>query len=434
MRQFAVLHALIVITSLSAGTAWAATPAEPTLQPVGAGAYYRQVLRTLDELERQLPAITAGASAAAQWYVEDATLGLGADGNAAFVAEAQYRSGGVMAMLGRSPEKEWRGVLLYCLREDRMAEDLERLALYRRHGCRVILFGSTNLLQQARVASFKADAEMIIPAAVGNGLFRSAVGTWVTPTYETAAMATLWVWTGEFVAACTRHGSMPPMYQSIRIPTGKERNAKLRDIRFQAFCPPAAKEGELALRWLAATRNRLSTVRKNQSEKIVRIAKLANEARHAGHRAFAITGGHGVAAILGMPHDGGLFIRIDPRTLDPKKADPNLSFQKGDFLLVAGYDHIFNDAGSFHLIDRFREAGGTVAFCIATYRKDQIEQIRPADVLLDTGWEYGDADVDLSGYEVKILPTSGILTATIFFMIDSELLALTEPKTTGEIL
>jgi hypothetical protein len=106
-----------------------------------------------------------------------------------------------------------------------------------------------------------------------------------------------------------------------------------------------------------------------------------------------------------------------------------MAFQKSDFLLVAGYDHIFNDPGNFQLVDRFREAGGTVAFCLATYRQDQIGQIRPAEILLDTGWEFGDADVQLTGYDVKILPTSGILTAATFFMIEAELLALTEPQT-----
>jgi hypothetical protein len=300
----------------------AATPLAAAPQPVGAEAYYRQVLRILDELERQLPALTTSASAAAKGYVEDALLDLGADGNAAFVSEAQYRSGGPMAMLGRSPEKAWRGIMLYCLREDRLAEDLERLAMYRRYGCRVILFGSESLLRQARSEPFAPDSEAVIPAAANNGLFRNAAGQWVIPTYETAAMATLWVWMGEFVAACTREGKMPPMYQSIRVPAGKERNAKLRGTRFQTPCPPAVKEGELARRWLAATRERLGNLREKQSDKIGRIAKLAHEARRAGHRTFAITGGHGTAAIMETPHNAGLFIRVDPRALDPKKADP----------------------------------------------------------------------------------------------------------------
>jgi len=388
--------------------------------PRNAEAYYLYVLQMLDDIERQLPSITKSANAAAQWYIQDESLGLGADGNAAFVYEAQYRSGGLIGMLGRSPEKDWRGILIYCLRENHIDEDIERLIKYRNKGCRIILFGSANLLQHARTDLFKPDAEIIVPAAVNSGLFQNASGQWVIPTYETAAMASLWVWTAEFVGSCTRKGKMPPMYQSIRVPGAKERNANLMNIRFQEPCPQEVKEGELALRWMSALKKRLAVLHEKQKNIIIQIANQANATRGNGRKVFAVTGGHGVGHILDTPYSSGFFTHLDPRMLDPKKTDSRALFKKGDFLLIVDYDHIFNDAGNFHLVDRFREAGGTMAFCIATYRKDQIEQLKPEDIILDTGWEYGDADVELLGYDVKILPTSGVLTATAFFMIETQ--------------
>jgi len=388
----------------------------------GAEAYYLYVLQMLSDIQHLLPSITESATAAAQWYIQDKSLGLGVDGNPAFVYEAQHRSGGLIGMLNRSPEKDWRGILLYCLRENRTSEDLEQLVEYRKKKCFIVLFGSVGLLQQARTDSFKPDAEIIVPAAVNGGLFQNASGQWVIPTYEISSMASLWVWSAEFVAACTRKGKMPPMYQSIRVPGARERNAKLMNIKFQEHCPPGIKEGELALQWLSTIRKRLAALYEKQKHTIVKIANLAEHTRSSGGKVFAVTGGHGVGHLLNTSHSSGLFIQITPQAIDPEKGDIKELFKKGDFLLVAGYDHIFNDAENFHLVDRFREAGGTMAFCIATYRKDQIEQLKPEDIILDTGWEYGDADVELPGYDVKILPTSGVLTAATFFMINAQMI------------
>jgi len=282
------------------------------------------------------------------------------------------------------------------------------------------------LLEQVHRNPFRPDSEIIVPAAANSGLLQNASGQWMIPTYEIAAMASMWVWTAEFVGSCTRKGKMPPMYQSIRVPGAKERNAKLMNIKFQEPCPPAVKEGELAFRWLSVLKERLAVLHEKQKDAIIQIASRADTTRRSRGRIFAVTGGHGVGHILDTPYDSGFFIHIDPRTIDPKKGDSKALFKKGDFLLVADYDHIFNDAGNFYLVDRFREAGGIMAFCIAPYRKDQIEQLKHEDIILDTGWEYGDADVELPGYDVKILPTSGILTTTAFFMIDAQIMRFNE--------
>ena len=42
----------------------------------------------------------------------------------------------------------------------------------------------------------------------------------------------LWAWTGEFVAACTRLGRMPVLYQSYGLPGGPERGKKYQGKKF----------------------------------------------------------------------------------------------------------------------------------------------------------------------------------------------------------
>ena len=44
--------------------------------------------------------------------------------------------------------------------------------------------------------------------------------------------AELWMWTAEFVAACTRSGKMPVLYQSYGLPGGYERAKKYQGKRF----------------------------------------------------------------------------------------------------------------------------------------------------------------------------------------------------------
>jgi hypothetical protein len=39
------------------------------------------------------------------------------------------------------------------------------------------------------------------------------------------------------------------------------------------------------------------------------------------------------------------------------------------------------------------------------------------DLLIDTQWEYGDAAVCLPGYDLKILPASGVLQSAVFWTL-----------------
>ena len=52
------------------------------------------------------------------------------------------------------------------------------------------------------------------------------------PTDTFVNLANLWAFTGEFIAACTRHGKMPVVYQSYSLPGGRERAESLRSRRF----------------------------------------------------------------------------------------------------------------------------------------------------------------------------------------------------------
>ncbi len=84
-------------------TLWlGATPCVPAADS-GAEAYYAESVRLLQQVERNLPQITATAERAAGMYIADDRLGMGTDGQFAFFAEAQGRSGGIMTLAGFWP-------------------------------------------------------------------------------------------------------------------------------------------------------------------------------------------------------------------------------------------------------------------------------------------------------------------------------------------
>ena len=52
----------------------------------------------------------------------------------------------------------------------------------------------------------------------------------------------LWAFSGELVAALTRCGAMPPIYQSVLMPGARRRNEARQGLRFEAAheVPPIA--------------------------------------------------------------------------------------------------------------------------------------------------------------------------------------------------
>jgi len=399
--------------------------ADSATRSAGALAYRQKILRILDAVELQVPQLAASASAAANHYVRDETLGLGVDGTRCFIHEVAYRSGGLMAVSRPDQMKKapWKGIVLYALRKGQTTEDAKRLADYAKRGCPLVIFGTERLLNQVHLSETAVLGKVVVPASSA-----------AAPTYPLATMATLWPWMGEFVAACTRAGKMPPMYQSIRVPMARDRNEQLRNVRFHADNPRPITAGVLAKAYLHSMRSRLAKLQQRQAATITRIAQLAVERRRQGKHLFMVGGAHGAAYLTEGSNHPGLFEDITQRWRQQHAKDyppghPKIAFEPGDILLVVGYDYVPNTGGWFNLADKARQGGATLILCIATFRPDQMSQVKPGDVLLDMPWGLGDADVSLPGYDVKILPTSNVLAAAVYGMINAETSALASAAT-----
>jgi hypothetical protein len=107
----------------------------------------------------------------------------------------------ISPLAGRVPTNH--DIILYAVPDSLNPEDLKVIDQWRTQGTTVVMFSS--------------------PAGLYRGHF---------PIDTVAKVVGLWTWTGEFVAACTRLGRMPVLYQSYGLPGGPERGKKYEGKKF----------------------------------------------------------------------------------------------------------------------------------------------------------------------------------------------------------
>lgn len=225
------------------------------------------------------------------------------------------------------------------------------------------------------------------------------------------SIAALWAFTGDLVGACTRQGVMPTMWQSIMMPGGRERNARYQPLRVHAdMTVPPQPAGALGERYLDAIIAALTGLRSQQAG--IQQAGAAVRTAIAGkHTVFHANLGHFEPALL-LPADFAIPLAVLPATAP--EAELARRGAAGDALLAVWYTE-----QPAALLKAARSAGVTSACILAANPADPREP-GLADVLLDSQWVIGDAAVAVPGYDVRILPPSGVLNSAIFYAILAE--------------
>jgi hypothetical protein len=411
---------LLVTVGLLAGCA----PSSSSSPAIGAEAFHQESLRALDAVRADLPAISGSASQAATFYCDPkADRGLAIDGNWHFIWELVSRAGGVMSLAGPWWQ-DFHGVVLFNLRGPaHLADDLSRIAKYNTQGCQVYVIGSADLLRDAQAGGMQAAGTHVVPAGVVADV----------SVYDLASVAAGWTWICEFVAACTREGHMPTMFQSILVaPSGKERmdkyalnppEAQRPFVKFHAQTVPPVPAGQLGGQWLTMARKRFDTLRKGELDTIRKAAVLAFEARAAGGSLYFVSNTHVMGAFPGSAHHPPIFAALPAAPKPDAPADPNRkTLSSGDFVLGLGYNNLDNHSNSERL-DYIRSSGAKVAWSAATFNPDGIKT-QPGELFIAQPWEFGDADVVVPGYDINIAPTSGLMAAAVYFMLCAEINAI----------
>jgi uncharacterized phosphosugar-binding protein len=382
-------------------------PAEQSRSDV----YYAWLTKCLISISADMPRVTSSAVSAARLFVEH-DYAIGAWGDPAFSEEFLGRAGGLMPVsrLTFEDRQVAGAIVLIMPRPDHLEQDLKLGASMKRQDNLLILFASPAAKSLAANLDLHFDSVIDTHAADHGGLFADANGKWIIPTDRSASIAALWTWTGEFVAACTRLGKMPVMWQSLSCPGSEQRAAKYKRMKFHEEKPVAVAPGKLGNEYLSELSGLLKSVRIAGRAQMAAVAKSASEARSAGHEFYVCGSGH---ATKFPPDASGLFEFIPEGTT-------GTPFKPGDFLFCVGYDAHWLPMQLAPVSDECRKLGGRLAWALTTYGGRPVPGVEPGETVIDQQWQLGDAIVEVPGYDIKILPSSGVISDAVLWMVAAD--------------
>ena len=343
--------------------------------------YLTRLQDTIARSRTNLATVTKSAGKAAGEYLAGGNI-WAAGRQADFISEACGRAGGLMAIapLGGSPPAR-HDIILYAVPGALEQEDLSRLDRWREKGATVIQFSS--------------------PAGVFDNHF---------PIDTVANVVDLWTWTGEFVAACTRLGQMPVLYQSYGLPGGPERGKKYQGKRFHDdLSVKSIAPGVLGREYLDQIQRMLTEINATQKPKILRASRWWSGVPTAS--ATTLFTGHMFPRHAQDPRA----LRISdfaavPAWEDKQILDPG---HPPSFVLCLGYQF-----APQKLLDQAKALG--VKLVYSDVQPAQPPELASNILYLDPAWPLADGCVTVTGYDVPILPASGVVQAALYWTIVSE--------------
>lgn len=382
-----LLPAFLLITCLISCRSAAPEPATPATR----NATYLSLLRHQLVLTRsQLPQITASAELVADRVISGGRL-YATGSQPDFTPELVTRAGGLMGIkpLGSNPVR--RGdVILVGTRGQITDPELRQAEQWQTVGAFVVFFDQ-------RAPAPCSTSHCLISNGGTSGL---STGSKICPTDTVLNVANAWTWTAEFVAACTRRGRMPTLYYSYLLPGGRERGQRYEGRFFHddlKISPIAA--GRLGRQYLDFLDRMLAQLQQDGSQKIQQAASWLKETDPK--TAMLMATGHL------FPHH-----YADPRAPQPFGTTTRNDTPPGagqQFVLALGYQQppraIVDGAkaGKYRLL----------------YTSVQADPGPSGDNILyvNPHWPLEDGGVRVPGYDIPILPASGVGHAALYWSL-----------------
>lgn len=353
-----------------------------------------RVVKALDACRADIPAMQSPAEAAAERLAAGGALWV--CGQPSMVSELSGRAGGIMMIRGLRDKQPEAGDVVLFFPEDGDTVSRERPG----NGALVIVFGAGH--------------------GPGRELFFSnhAEECGVSPTLANAIPG--WVFTGELVAALTRLGKMPVIYESIGAYAG---NARIQQYKSGAIgwhddmtVPPAA-HGLLGNRFIEIISGMLRRVQQDEHGDLARAGAWVRQAKADGREVIMYSMGHLFPDEVAKTAIGRLFRSTVWNAGFRTHAKPDDTYTPGDVLIHIGYQH-----PPEVLLGRARPAGAKVAYVALYADRDYVED--DGVIWIDPMWDWPDACVPLEGYDVPLLPASGIVNGAIAW----EIYRLSQPR------
>ncbi|MDP6357513.1 MAG: hypothetical protein QF473_20525 [Planctomycetota bacterium] len=224
----------------------------------------------------------------------------------------------------------------------------------------------------------------------------------------------LWVFTGELVGALTRRGLMPTMYQSVRVPGSRQRNLPYRpqSLHVDHEVPPIPA-GKLGKTYLDELGLILRKLRDEELQAIQEAARACLRVKNHGKNILAFLVSHFPVYQAEAPGDPGFIERLEIAGGEvPTTTKLQQSIRQGDLYFFLGYYRRPVEA-----YQAARKAGAEIVEVITGTDGSDLPDPQP-DYRIRPMWPYGDALVSVPGYDVKILPSSGIVQSAIFWAVN----------------
>ena len=371
--------------------------------------YLAVLLAGVEDLRPRLPVISEAADQVAGHLAAGGRLLL-ASARPDFTSEGFVRSGGLMLA------EEWRP-------QTRLAPDdtvilgwsgappdqeLELLRDLRASGALIVGIGPAAWAgaDSQLGADLFLESSLPLPEAV-----TAPFGGEGYPLISLQNLVVLWAFTGEIVATLTRIGRMPAMYQSVLVAGARDRNARFAGSRFHhthqvLAIPPGQVGGD----YLDAIGEILRALIEEEARAIERVGAVCAQVLNDGRVIHAGMISHFPVHQHGAPGDPLYMRRLG--ALDgesPSVAELERELQSGDLFFFLGYYRRPTQA--------YRAAHRAGARIVEVITGDGADDPPQPDHVIRPKWPFGDAVTRVPGYDVEILPSSGIVQAAVYWAV-----------------
>ena len=371
--------------------------------------YLAALLAGVEGLRLRLPAISEVADQVAGRLAADGRLLL-ASVRPDFTSEGFIRSGGLMLAEEWTPETVlspddvvilgWSGAPL--------DQELELLWDLRASGALIVGIGPASW----DGADEQVGADLFLKSSLP--LTRAVTAPFGGESYPLISLqnlVVLWTFIGEVVAALTRVGQMPAMYQSVLVAGARDRNARFVGSRFhQTHQVPAMPLGQVGGDYLDAIGGILGALIEEEARAIDQVGEVCAQVLNDGGVIHAGMISHFPVYQHGAPGDP-LYMRRLAR-LDgesPSVAELERELELGDLFFFLGYYR--RPTQAYQVV---RRAGARIVEVITG---DGLDGPPQPDYVIRPKWPFGDAVTRVPGYDVEILPSSGIVQAAIYWAV-----------------
>ena len=360
-------------------------------QPDSALKYLKLLEDAIEHSRQQLSVITASAESAAQRLLSGGSIWAGGR-QRDFAPEAGGRAGGLMFVKGLAGNSPASGdIVLYAV-PGRLCE--QDRALFE------------TWPEDVQVVTFSSDPDAVFKSTESPGLRIGDVKhDQICPTDTVVNIINMWAWTGELTSAFTRRGKMPILYQSIGIEGGLDRIGKYSGQTFHKDMQISPiPEGKLFTDYLDAIDKMLGEL---QTDRLSTLQRAAQWWRNAGEKnSVALTIGHMFPAHFQDE-------RAPQRCTLAKNRSPSPNEK---FALHLGYQR-----APQNLIDEAVKTGRKLVY--ASVERGKSAETAKNVVYFEPGWPLPDSCVEVPGYDIPILPASGVINAAIYWAVLAEVCA-----------